>query len=94
MKYADNMVKIYAVSVSMILTMIISIFLFDYEPTIQLFFGIIIITISILMYFNVISNETYIIKEEEEKKKEMEQKLSNYSNNSINQHTTIEIKEG
>jgi len=57
MKYADNMVKIYAVAVSMALTMILSIFMFEYEPTTQLFFGIVIITISILMYFNVVSSE-------------------------------------
>jgi len=56
MRYADNMVKIYSVAVSMILTMLISIFLFSYVPTTQLLFGIIIITISILMYFNIINS--------------------------------------
>jgi hypothetical protein len=57
MKYADNMVKIYAVAVSMALTMVLSIFLFDFEPSSQLFFGIITITISILMYFNIVTGE-------------------------------------
>jgi hypothetical protein len=38
----------------MALTMVISNFLFDYEPTIQLFFGIVIITLSLFMYFDLI----------------------------------------
>jgi len=59
MKYADNMVKIYAVAVSMALTMILSILLFpDFQPTLQLLFGIIIITISILQYFDLLSTDT------------------------------------
>jgi UDP-sugar transporter A1/2/3 len=53
--YADNMVKIYSVSVSMVLTMVLSIFLFDYAPTTQLFYGIVIITVSVLMYFGVLT---------------------------------------
>jgi len=58
MKYADNMVKIYAVSVSMALTMVLSIFLFpEFKATAQLLFGIIIISISVLMYFNVVSSD-------------------------------------
>jgi len=57
MKYADNMVKIYAVSVSMVVTMLLSIVMFEFQPTTQLFFGIVIITISILMYFNVVTSE-------------------------------------
>jgi len=61
MKYADNMVKIYSVAVSMIVTMILSIFLFSHTPTTQLFFGIIIITVSILMYFDVLSPKSVII---------------------------------
>jgi hypothetical protein len=48
------MVKIYAVSVSMVLTMIISIFLFGLVPTPQLFYGITIIAISMLLYFELI----------------------------------------
>jgi len=54
MKYADNMVKIYSTAVSMSLTMVISVLLFNFEPTPQLFFGIVIITISLLMYFGAI----------------------------------------
>eukprot|EP01114_Cavostelium_apophysatum_P021051 TRINITY_DN7235_c0_g1_i1.p1 TRINITY_DN7235_c0_g1~~TRINITY_DN7235_c0_g1_i1.p1 ORF type:complete len:318 (-),score=48.07 TRINITY_DN7235_c0_g1_i1:77-1030(-) len=58
MKHADNMVKIYSVAVSMVLTMLISSAIFpDFEPTAQLFFGIVIITISLLMYFNIVSPE-------------------------------------
>ena len=60
------MVKIYAVAVSMIMTMCLSTVLFGGTlscmsiwsvadaPTTQLFFGIIIITVSILMYFDVL----------------------------------------
>jgi len=59
MKHADNMVKIYAVAVSMALTMVLSVLIFpEFHPTIQLLFGIIIITISILQYFNLLSGET------------------------------------
>jgi UDP-sugar transporter A1/2/3 len=54
MKYADNMVKIYSVSVSMVLTMLVSVFLFDLEPSLQMILGIVIITISILLYFDVL----------------------------------------
>jgi len=60
MKYADNMVKIYSVAVSMIVTMILSIFLFSHTPSTQLFFGIVIITISILMYFDVLTPKSSI----------------------------------
>ena len=56
MRYADNMIKIYAVAVSMLLTMILSIFLFGFSPSIQLLYGIIIITISILLYFGIIKD--------------------------------------
>lgn len=58
MRFADNMVKIYAVSTSMALTTLVSIVLFDYEPTLQILFGIVSITISILMYFDVLTSST------------------------------------
>src|SRR5258707_661192 len=61
MKYADNMVKIFAVAVSMSLTMFVSIILFDFIPTINYLFGIIIITISILLYFGVVSEDKIIL---------------------------------
>ncbi|MCO5580842.1 hypothetical protein L7F22_034715 [Adiantum nelumboides] len=51
MKYADNIVKVYATSLAMLLTMIFSIFLFNFKPSLQLFMGIIICTMSLQMYF-------------------------------------------
>ncbi|KAH7441380.1 hypothetical protein KP509_03G035500 [Ceratopteris richardii] len=51
MKYADNIVKVYATSMAMLLTMILSIFLFNFRPSLQLFLGIIICTMSLQMYF-------------------------------------------
>ncbi|XP_078439638.1 nucleotide-sugar transporter family protein [Wolffia australiana] len=51
MKYADNIVKVYSTSMAMLLTMILSIFLFNFRPTLQLFLGIIICMMSLHMYF-------------------------------------------
>ncbi|XP_039144145.1 CMP-sialic acid transporter 1 [Dioscorea cayenensis subsp. rotundata] len=51
MKYADNIIKVYATSMAMLLTMIISIYLFSFQPTIQLFLGITICMMSVHMYF-------------------------------------------
>lgn len=51
MKYADNIVKVYATSMAMLLTMILSILLFHFKPTLQLFLGIMICTMSLQMYF-------------------------------------------
>ncbi|KAJ0962971.1 hypothetical protein J5N97_028093 [Dioscorea zingiberensis] len=51
MKYADNIVKVYSTSMAMLLTMILSIYLFSFQPTIQLFLGIIICMMSVHMYF-------------------------------------------
>ncbi|KAL4270906.1 hypothetical protein S245_012983 [Arachis hypogaea] len=51
MKHADNIVKVYSTSMAMLLTMIISIFLFSFKPTLQLFLGIIICMMSLHMYF-------------------------------------------
>ncbi|XP_072985768.1 CMP-sialic acid transporter 1 isoform X2 [Typha latifolia] len=51
MKYADNIVKVYSTSMALLLTMVISIYLFNFKPTIQLFLGIIICMISLHMYF-------------------------------------------
>ncbi|KAG9157637.1 hypothetical protein Leryth_014153 [Lithospermum erythrorhizon] len=42
MKYADNIVKVYSTSMAMLLTMLLSVFLFEFKPTLQLFLGIII----------------------------------------------------
>ncbi|KAL9272041.1 CMP-sialic acid transporter 1-like protein [Drosera capensis] len=51
MKYADNIVKVYSTSMAMLLTTILSVFLFNYSPTLQLFLGIIICMMSLHMYF-------------------------------------------
>ncbi|KAM0939426.1 putative nucleotide-sugar transporter [Dioscorea sansibarensis] len=51
MKYADNIIKVYSTSMAMLLTMILSIYLFSFQPTIQLFLGIIICMMSVHMYF-------------------------------------------
>ncbi|KAL2345884.1 hypothetical protein Fmac_007169 [Flemingia macrophylla] len=51
MKHADNIVKVYSTSMAMLLTMILSLFLFNFKPTLQLFLGIIICMMSLHMYF-------------------------------------------
>ncbi|EFJ23737.1 hypothetical protein SELMODRAFT_102373 [Selaginella moellendorffii] len=51
MKYADNIVKVYSTSMAMLLTMVLSIYLFNLQPTLQLFLGIIICCMSLQMYF-------------------------------------------
>ncbi|XP_019190985.1 PREDICTED: CMP-sialic acid transporter 1 [Ipomoea nil] len=51
MKYADNIVKVYSTSMAMLLTMLLSVFLFDFKPTVQLFLGILICMMSLHMYF-------------------------------------------
>ncbi|XP_074264957.1 CMP-sialic acid transporter 1-like [Silene latifolia] len=51
MKYADNIVKVYSSSMAMLLTMILSVYLFNFKPTVQLFLGIIICMMSVHMYF-------------------------------------------
>ncbi|XP_073027406.1 CMP-sialic acid transporter 1-like isoform X2 [Primulina eburnea] len=51
MKYADNIVKVYSTSMAMLLTMVLSVFLFNFKPTIQLYLGIIICMMSLHMYF-------------------------------------------
>ncbi|XP_042469075.1 CMP-sialic acid transporter 1-like isoform X1 [Zingiber officinale] len=51
LKYADNIVKVYSTSMAMLLTMVLSVFLFSFKPTMQLFLGIIICMISLHMYF-------------------------------------------
>ncbi|XP_020587652.1 CMP-sialic acid transporter 1 [Phalaenopsis equestris] len=51
MKFADNIVKVYSTSMAMLLTMVLSVYLFNFQPTVQLFLGIIICMISLHMYF-------------------------------------------
>nr|XP_023891058.1 CMP-sialic acid transporter 1-like isoform X2 [Quercus suber] len=51
MKYADNIVKVYSTSMAMPLTTVLSLFLFDFRPTLQLFLGIVVCMMSLHMYF-------------------------------------------
>ncbi|CAA3013995.1 CMP-sialic acid transporter 1 [Olea europaea subsp. europaea] len=51
MKYADNIVKVYSTSMAMLMTMVLSVFLFNFKPTVQLFLGIIVCMMSLHMYF-------------------------------------------
>ncbi|KAK1418653.1 hypothetical protein QVD17_27798 [Tagetes erecta] len=51
MKHADNIVKVYSTSMAMLLTMVLSVFLFNFKPTLQLLLGIIICIMSLHMYF-------------------------------------------
>ncbi|PKI51598.1 hypothetical protein CRG98_028022 [Punica granatum] len=51
MKYADNIVKVYSTSMAMLLTMVLSVYLFSFKPTLQLFLGIVICMMSLHMYF-------------------------------------------
>ncbi|KAM3684743.1 hypothetical protein ACB098_11G068800 [Castanea mollissima] len=51
MKYADNIVKVYSTSMAMPLTTVLSLFLFDFRPTLQLFLGIVVCMMSLQMYF-------------------------------------------
>ncbi|KAL3699886.1 hypothetical protein R1sor_017908 [Riccia sorocarpa] len=51
MKFADNIVKVYSTSMAMLLTMLLSVYLFNYVPTLQLFIGIAICGISLQLYF-------------------------------------------
>lgn len=51
MKYADNIVKVYSTSMAMLLTMVLSVFLFNFKPTLQLFLGIVVCMMSLHMYF-------------------------------------------
>ncbi|CAH9097214.1 unnamed protein product [Cuscuta europaea] len=51
MKYADNIVKVYSTSMAMLLTMLLSVVLFNFKPTVQLFLGIVICMMSLHMYF-------------------------------------------
>jgi len=51
MKFADTIVKVYATSSAMMITALLSIWFFHLDPTLQLFMGIIIACISLILYF-------------------------------------------
>ena len=50
-KFADTIVKVYATSSAMLLTLVLAVAFFGLEPTLQLFLGIIIACCSINLYF-------------------------------------------
>lgn len=51
MKFGDNIVKVYATSSAMLLTTLISAWLFELQPTLQLLLGIVVAAISLQLYF-------------------------------------------
>eukprot|EP00899_Mesostigma_viride_P016116 jgi/Mesvir1/24505/Mv21853-RA.2 len=51
MKFADNIIKVYATSMAMLLTLLISAVFFDLSPSLQLFLGILIAFFSLQLYF-------------------------------------------
>ena len=51
MKYADSIVKVYATSMAMLVTMVVSLLLFGQTPTLQLLLGILTATASLQMYY-------------------------------------------
>ena len=50
-KYADNIARVYAHSISMLLTMLVSSIIYRDFPSMQLIFGIAIVSISIYLYY-------------------------------------------
>lgn len=74
MKYADNIVKVYSSSMAMLLTMILSVYMFNFKPTLQLFLGIIICMMSVHMYFappSMLVDLTVVAKPDHENMKEV-----------------------
>lgn len=51
MKFADTIVKVYSTSMAMLVTMVVSIFLFDIAPNLQLILGIITASLSLHLYY-------------------------------------------
>ncbi|GLJ08461.1 hypothetical protein SUGI_0089220 [Cryptomeria japonica] len=50
MKYADNIVKVYSTSVAMLLTAIISIFLFGFHLTLPFVLGSMVLSVSVYLH--------------------------------------------
>ncbi|KAK5770350.1 hypothetical protein PVK06_046500 [Gossypium arboreum] len=50
MKYADNIVKVYSTSVAMLLTAIVSVFLFGFNLTLAFFLGAIVVSVSVYLH--------------------------------------------
>lgn len=50
MKYADNIVKVYSTSVAMILTAVVSVYLFQFHLSLAFFLGTIVVSVSIYLH--------------------------------------------
>uniref|UniRef100_A0A453B852 Uncharacterized protein n=1 Tax=Aegilops tauschii subsp. strangulata TaxID=200361 RepID=A0A453B852_AEGTS len=50
MKYADNIVKVYSTSVAMLLTAIVSVFLFGFNLSLAFFLGSTVVSISVYLH--------------------------------------------
>lgn len=51
MKFADTIVKVYSTSMAMMVTMVLSVFLFDIAPNLQLVLGILTASMSLQLYY-------------------------------------------
>ncbi|XP_020684694.1 CMP-sialic acid transporter 2 [Dendrobium catenatum] len=51
MKFADNIVKVYATSVAMLLTGIVSVFLFGFNISLAFFLGTTVVSVSVYQYY-------------------------------------------
>ncbi|KAK4359937.1 hypothetical protein RND71_022166 [Anisodus tanguticus] len=50
MKYADNIVKVYSTSVAMLLTAVVSVFLFDFHLSLAFFLGSTVVSVAIYLH--------------------------------------------
>ena len=50
LKYADSVLKVYSTSVAMLLTTVVSIYLFDFQASIQLWLGIIVVSVALYLH--------------------------------------------
>lgn len=50
LKYADNIARVYAHAIAMLITMVLSVLLFGTKPTMQLVLGIMVVTASAIQY--------------------------------------------
>lgn len=51
MKFADSIVKVYATSLAMLLTLVVSIFFFSLHPTLQMGLGILVAAASVVLFY-------------------------------------------
>lgn len=51
MKFADSIVKVYATSLAMLLTTLVSIAFFSLQPTLQMGLGIVVASSSVVLYY-------------------------------------------